>query len=296
MEYINKVSGKTKVIALIGNPIQHSISPQLHNIINQKLGVDLIYVPFKVNKSELANAVKGLKALNVLGFNITVPYKKEVMKYIDDNIRETFLLGAINTVKNIEGRFYGYNTDGEGFLRSFKEEQGHGFKGKNVLIMGAGGVARPIAVKIALEGAKKISIVNRTVTKAVEIAEVINDNIKNIATAYSFLDETFEKVFRESEIVINTTSVGMYPDVFESPLINVDYFGEGQIVYDVIYNPSKTKFLSDAENKGCKIINGFGMLFYQAIFAYEIWTGIKLNEDFIKEIFEEFLLLTSKIC
>jgi len=126
--------------------------------------------------------------------------------------------GAVNTVKKIDGRLYGYNTDAEGFLRSFKEEAGVGFKGKKVVLIGAGGVARAIAVKIASEDAEKISVVNRTVEKSVELAEVVNENIKEIVQVYNFEDKTFRMAFEESDIIINTTSVGMYPKTRETPL------------------------------------------------------------------------------
>lgn len=294
MKIVNTVTGRTNVVGIIGNPVAHSISPQLHNTISKLLGQDIIYVPFKVDKSDLEDAVKGLKALNILGFNVTLPYKRDIMKYIDDNIRETFLMGAINTVKNIDGRFYGYNTDAEGFLRAFKEEFDTGFKDKNITIIGAGGTARPIAVKAAIDGAKKISIVNRTVSKSIEIAEVVNENIKEIVQVYNFNDKTFDIALSESDVVINTTSLGMYPGVDLTPFEKKSYFRKGQLVFDVIYNPVETRFLREARESGCKTCNGLKMLFYQGIYAYEIWTGLKLQEDLLKEVYISFKKILSK--
>ncbi|MCX7710911.1 MAG: shikimate dehydrogenase [Clostridia bacterium] len=288
MEIDFKVTGKTKVMGIIGNPIEHSFSPMLHNSISKHLGIDTVYIPFKVEKNHLESAVHGLKALNVVGFNVTVPYKKDVMKFIDDNTKEALLMGAVNTVKNIEGRFYGYNTDAEGFSRSFKEETGTGFKEKKIFIIGSGGAARAITVKMAFEGAKKIYIVNRTASKAAELAEIINNNIDSVAESFGFDDKKAIKSFEASDIVVNTTSVGMHPEVDSSPIEENYQFSKGQIVYDVVYNPSKTKFMSDAEKTGCKTVNGLGMLFYQGINAYEIWTGIKLSEQFLKELFVDF--------
>ncbi len=288
----NRVTGSTKIIGLIGNPVKHTISPQLHNTISKKLGLDIIYLPFKVDQDKLEDAVKGLRAINVIGFNVTMPYKREIMKYIDDNIRETFLMGAINTVKNINGRFYGYNTDGEGFMRAFKQETNADFKNKKVTLIGAGGVARSIAVKIAQEGASKINIMNRTTEKASEIAEIVNGNIKEIVQVYNNQkDKSFNLAFSESEIIINTTSVGMHPDENKSPICD-DYFVKGQIVYDVIYNPKKTNLLINAENKGCITANGLSMLFYQGIYAYEILTGVKISEGILNELSEVFLTMT----
>lgn len=287
------VTGKTKLLGLIGNPVEHSISPQLHNSLSKLMGLDLVYVPLRVDKENLEVLVKALKAVDFVGFNVTIPYKRDIMKFIDDNTKEAILMGSVNTVKKLDGRLYGYNTDGEGFLRSFKEAAGVGFKGKKVVMIGAGGAARPIAVKIAMEGAEKISIVNRTTQKSVELAEVVNENIAEIVQVYNFEDKTLKLAFEESDIIINTSSVGMSPDVDKSPVANIDYFN-GQIVYDVVYNPAKTKFLSDAESRGCKAIGGIGMLFYQGINAYEIWTGVKFSEESLKEIYKSFVTILNK--
>ncbi|AEV68007.1 shikimate dehydrogenase [Acetivibrio clariflavus] len=284
------VTGKTKLLGLIGNPVEHSISPQLHNSLSKILGLDLIYVPLRVDKEDLETLVKALKATEFVGFNVTVPYKREIMKFLDGNTKEAILMGSVNTVKKIDGRLYGYNTDGEGFLRAFKEAAGTDFKGKKVVMLGAGGAARPIAVKIALEGAEKISLVNRTTQKSVELAEVVNENIAEIVQVYNFEDKTLKLAFEESDIIINTTSVGMSPDIDNSLISDTSYFN-GQIVYDIIYNPVKTKFLADAESRGCKIINGLGMLFYQGINAYEIWTGVKISEEILRDLYNSFITI-----
>lgn len=283
-----RVTGKTRLLGLVGNPVEHSISPELHNSLSTLLGLDLVYVPLKVEKKDLDTVVKALKSLDFVGFNVTIPYKRDIMKYIDDNTKEAILMGAVNTVKKIDGRLYGYNTDAEGFLRAFKEEAGVGFKGKKVVLIGAGGVARSIAVKLATEGVEKISLVNRTTEKSIELAEVVNENIEEVVQVYNFEDKTFRMAFEESDIIINTTSVGMLPNVEETPIKNSKYFNKNQIVYDVVYNPSKTRFISDAEKMGAKTINGLGMLFYQGINAYEIWTGVKFSEESLKFIFDSF--------
>lgn len=289
-----RVSGRTRVIGIIGNPVEHSISPMLHNTISNHLGVDVVYVPLKVEKENLEGAIKGIKALNIVGVNVTIPYKKDVMKYIDDNTREALLMGAVNTIKNIDGRLYGYNTDAEGFSRSFKEESGTNFKDKVIIMIGAGGVARALAVKIAIEGAKRIYILNRTLSKAEEVCSFVNNNVKNVAYPLELDSQFLKQIFVDSQMIINTTPVGMYPETNANPLEIQDVFQESHIVYDVIYNPVKTKFLEAAEKSGCKIINGLGMLFYQGISAYEIWTGFKLNDEIVKEIFKTFSNILNK--
>jgi len=288
IEIDKSITGKTKLIGLIGNPVEHSISPQLHNTISRHLGREMTYVPFRVEKDDLKDAVKGLKALNFTGFNVTVPFKKEVMKYIDENSKEALLMGAVNTVKNIRGKLYGYNTDGEGFSRAFKEATGTAFRDKKIALLGAGGAARAIAVKLSLEGADSIAVINRTVSRAEDLCELVNNNIRRVAKPYGWDDDTAESVFADSDIIINATSLGMHPDVENYPYVKPIKFRKDQIVYDIIYNPARTRFLQEAERHGCVAVNGLGMLFYQGIYAYEIWTGIKLKEDFLKELFLEF--------
>lgn len=291
MEISELVKGDTKVLALIGNPISHSISPRLHNTISAMLGKNLVYVPFCVEKNNLKEAIDGLKALNVVGFNVTSPYKKEVMKYIDDNSRTSFLMGAVNTVKNIDGRLYGYNTDADGFVRGAKLENDITFKGKRVTILGAGGAARAIAVKLANLKVAEINIINRSIENALSIQSIINDNIEDIVKIYTYKDKEFEDIVHNSHIIINATTVGMNSKAPQSLIKDEKILKKNQYVYDIIYSPSETMLLKMAKNRGCKTQNGLGMLFYQAIASYEIWTGYKFNDDEIKEIYKVFMKL-----
>ncbi len=284
----DRISGKTKVICLIGNPVEHSMSPLLHNTISRELGMDLAYTAFKVENNELCEAVKGLKALNVIGFNVTVPYKKEIMKFLDENSKNALLVGAVNTVKIMDGRLYGYNTDADGFLRSYKDETGEGLNLKNVVILGAGGASRAVAVKAAMDGAKEIHIINRTQSKAEEIAEVINNNLRKCAYSLSSENPEISELISTADVIINCTSLGMYPEIDKSPLAD-GLFNNRQVVCDIIYNPAKTKLLSDAEKAGAKIMNGMGMLFFQGISAYEIWTGVKISDDMLAELKTAFI-------
>lgn len=288
MKICEDVTGKTKLIGVIGNPIEHSISPQIHNTLSRHLGMDLIYIPMKTGKDQLGDAVKGLKAINFTGFNVTIPFKNDIMKYLDGCSEEAALIGAVNTVKNQDGAFYGYNTDAEGFSRSFKMETGTGFEGKTVVILGAGGASRAIAVKAAMEKASKIFILNRSLSNANEITELINRNFGcESASVLINTDESFG-ILKSSDIIINTTPIGMYPEVDASPVPEFKDYRENQIVYDVIYNPARTKFLEEASRKNCRTLNGFGMLIFQGILAYEIWTGIKVPDDVVCSLFEVF--------
>jgi shikimate dehydrogenase len=281
------ITGRTKLLGLIGNPIEHTISPQLHNTLSTMLGIDMVYIPFKVGKDSLEDAVKGFKACNLLGFNVTIPFKEEIIKYVDECTSEVKLMGCANTIKSTDGRLFAYNTDAEGFARSFEEETGTDFKDKNVLLLGAGGTARSLAIKIAAKGAKKLYLINRTIEKAYGIAELINRNICAVAEAASF-NEMAEGILEKSDIIVNTTPLGMHPNINGNPVGDTIKFNSRQIVYDVIYNPVKTKLIKQAEAFGCKTVNGLGMLFYQGILAYEIWMDIKLPQPVLKELFEEF--------
>ena len=288
------ILGTTKIIGLVGNPVGHSISPVLHNTLAQKYNLDIVYVPFLVNEDCFEDAIKGLRALNVEGFNVTVPYKTKIMQYMDRNTESVFLMGAVNTVKNIKGKFYGYNTDGEGFNRAFKEETKTDFKNKKVAILGAGGSARSIGVIVAQNDAEQVVFINRTLEKAEEIETLINQKIKKVAKSFDFGNENFKNALIESEIIINTTSMGMHPDIDDSPISDLECFNR-QVVYDVIYNPMSTKFLKDAKSRGCHICNGLGMLFYQGILAFEIWTGIEISDNCTYEMYKFFTEYTNKM-
>lgn len=282
---VSNITGKTKLLGVIGNPIEHSVSPLLHNTISRELGLDIIYVPFRVEPGDLENAIKGIRALNIAGFNVTIPYKRDILQLIDETDKNACLIGAVNTVKNMGGRLIGYNTDADGFARAFKEDTGSTFIDKKVALLGAGGAARALAVKIAAEGASDLFIINRTKEKADQIAQLVNREVNNIARSLVLNTENSREVFSECDIIINTIPVGMYPDVGKSPVDEKYKFRSGQIVYDAIYNPFKTLFLSKAEQNGCLAVNGLSWLFYQGVMAFEIWTGIKLDGELLKKIF-----------
>jgi shikimate dehydrogenase len=289
IEMVKNVTGKTRITGIIGNPLEHTISPQIHNTISYYMGVDLVYVPFKVEDKDLGSLISGLKAANITGVNVTVPYKNLIIKLLDYISDEASLMGAVNTVKFADGKLYGYNTDGEGFSRSFKSETGTGFNGKRIAIIGAGGAARAVAVRVATEGAKEVAIVNRTISRAEQLAGIINNNIVPVATPFELSVFLNKGLIKEYEVIINTTSAGMYPNIEQDPLGNQARFLKKQIVYDVIYNPPKTRLLMAAEKEGCKSVNGLGMLLYQAAGSYEIWTGKAVPDGLIDEIYKYFL-------
>lgn len=294
MRLDTRVGGKTTLTGLIGNPVEHTVSPVLHNSLFSIMGIDGVYVPIKVPRGKLEEAVCGLVACGFAGFNVTIPYKEQILQYLDEISEEAVLLGAANTIRISDGRLYGDNTDGEGFLRAFREQTGSGFEGKLVSILGAGGTARALAAKTAAAEAEKISIINRTPERAKELS----DNVNRILSEKGYGKKTVPlaldsqeavRALEDSDIIINTTSAGMYPNTADSPLKDDFSFRGGQIVYDVIYNPFRTKLLAQAERCGCKTANGTGMLFYQGVRAFEIWTGSKIPGAILQDLSGEFL-------
>jgi shikimate dehydrogenase len=280
-----QINGHTKILGVIGDPIEHSLSPRIHNTLCKHLDLNYVYVPFRVTPDHLQDAVKGFKAVGITGFNVTIPHKKNIIRYLDEVSKEALLMGAVNTVKNIDGRLYGYNTDGDGFVKSLKS-QGVYIKDKNIVMIGAGGSARGIAVKLAMEGARSIIILNRTLEKAQDISSMINNNIHNISQSDLFTNHNLICYAESCDILINTTPIGMYPDTNACPVEDLSFLNPGTVACDLIYNPEKTVFLSKAEEAGCKTVNGWGMLIFQAVSAFEIWTGVKVSGDLIKILHE----------
>jgi len=290
-----RVDGRTKLTGLIGNPVEHTVSPVIHNSLFSYLGINGVDLPLKTEATQLEAAVRGLAALGFTGFNVTIPYKEAICGLLDEADEEVKLLGTANTVRIRDGRLYGYNTDGTGFVTAFKKQTGTDFSGKKVCILGAGGTARTLAVKVVQEGAGRVCIINRTVSKA----EVTAGYINNRLSAGSGLREPVftlmpgteraREILNSFDIIINTTSVGMFPNTDASPVEDDVEFLSKPIVYDVIYNPAETRFLAAARQKGCRVFNGAGMLLWQGIRAFEIWMEISVPDDVLQDLSASFL-------
>lgn len=270
------INSKTSIYGIIGYPIGHSLSPLIHNYAFENLDFNSVYVSFDVNEEDLKDAIMGIKALGIKGLNVTVPHKESVIKYLDRISDEAKLIGAVNTIKNNSGSLEGYNTDVTGFMESLKEHNVD-VVGKNAVILGAGGAAKAVAVGLALLGVKSIYVCNRSIDKAKELSIHMgnNFNIKSLGISYNDLN-----MLDEIDILINATSVGMYPNVDVSP-IEEDVVAKAKFVYDIIYNPEKTLFLSYAEKYRIKYINGLDMLINQAIDSFKIWTGANFDKKII---------------
>ncbi|AOH55788.1 shikimate dehydrogenase [Peribacillus muralis] len=258
-----------KIYGVMGDPIAHSMSPDIHNDAFEKENIEAVYHHFHVTKEGLQDAVKGMKALGIEGFNITIPHKAAIIPFLDEVDELALAIGAVNTVVNKNGRFIGYNTDGKGFLKSLCDEISGDIKAKKTLVIGAGGAARAIYFTLVNEGVKQVDIANRTKERA---AELVSDcPYDKISKALSIIEA--EQSLSQYDLIIQTTSSGMSPETDHSPL-KLDQLKAGAIVSDIIYNPLQTKLLLEAFEKGAKTQNGLGMFINQAALAFEIWTDI----------------------
>ncbi len=257
------------LLGVMGDPIAHSKSPAMHNIALEAAALPGMYVPLHVKPEHLAEAVTGALALGFSGFNVTIPHKVAIMELLDELDESAVQCGAVNTVVIRDGRTKGYNTDGIGYVRSLKEETGE-LSGKIVTVLGAGGAARGIIYALLKEKVASVTVVNRTLSKADELLNLLNGSQTTLKSAT--YDE-LQACLPETDILINTTSVGMHPDVDATP-VEAALIPEGIIVSDLIYNPLETRLLREAKARGCKVVGGLGMFVYQGAYAFEYWTGV----------------------
>lgn len=273
------ITGSTNIVGLIGNPVEHSFSPQMHNAAFKALNLDYTYVAFDVKPADLKTAINGGKSLNIKGFNVTIPHKINVINYLNtlDDIAK--LIGAVNTIdfKNLKG----YNTDGIGAIKAIEEIDS--VKNKNIVIAGAGGASRAISFYLAKYGADKITILNRNIDKAKNLAnDILNSNlIEDIKTdSISQIND----YLNDSDILINTTPVGMSPNINDKPIASAENMHEDLIVFDAVYNPNETVLLKEAIKANAKPVYGIKMLLYQGAESFKIWTGQNPPIDVMEEI------------
>lgn len=278
-----QIDGRTKTCGLIGNPVEHTLSPLIHNTLSGLLGINLAYLPFQVQAQELENAVRGAYALGIEGLNVTVPHKERVLPYLVEVDGLAEKIGAVNTLVRCAGGYKGYNTDMPGLCRAMAGD-GVRVEGEQVLILGAGGVARAVAVMLA-EKAAQVYLLNRTVEKAAAIADEVNryagrQAVKALSLAdYSALPEG-------RFLAVQATNVGMYPDTDRAVIEDADFYRRVHTGYDLIYNPDKTKFMRLVENAGGRAYNGLKMLLYQGIIAYELWNQVSVSEKQAEEVYK----------
>ena len=290
MQTNNKFNHNTGIVGVIGHPIKHSFSPLMHNIAFELTGQNLIYLPFDVPPANLKDALKGMVALGIKGFNVTLPLKEKISPYLNTISEEASVIGAINTVVNENGKLNGYNTDVNGIIESlmpFKDE----ISGSTVSVIGAGGAARSVIYTLIRHfKAGEINIINRTGQKAESLKEYFMSKMhyENFRTFELFPPDLI-KVFKQSQLIINTTSVGMSPEVDDSPTMVEESFTSNQIVFDLIYNPIETKFLQLAKKSGARTVDGLKMFIEQGAKSFELWTGEQMPVEKIYHTLESYL-------
>lgn len=268
-----EITGTTQLICLLGSPVTHSVSPAMHNMAFSLLGLDYAYLAFEVGETQLAEAVKGLKLLNARGWNLTMPNKTKMCELVDELSPASQLMEAVNTVVSEDGVLKGYTTDGSGYMRMLRE-YGVDVIHKKMVLGGAGGAARAIAIQAALDGVAEIVIFNRSLDKAVKIADDINRHTGCIASAYSIADTAqLSKALESAALFTNATQIGMAPRSGQSVIEDKSLLHPGLVVSDIVYNPRETKLLKMAEEQGCKTVGGLGMLLWQGADAFKLWTG-----------------------
>jgi shikimate dehydrogenase len=273
-----------EIVAVFGQPVAGNPTQYMMEKAFAQVGLDWRYLTLEVAPADLADAIKGMRAMGFRGCNLTIPHKVEVIQYLDRTSEAAALMGAVNCVNRVGHELVGENTDGKGFVQSLREATNPAEK--NVAILGAGGAARAIAVEVALAGAAQITVVNRGETRGQELVDLINNRV-HVAARFVKWEGDYE-VPPETDIVINATSIGLGDAEARVPLA-VDTLESDMVVADVIFNPPETRLIRDAQQRGCATLDGLGMLVNQAVIAFRIWTGQDANAEVMRDALEEFL-------
>lgn len=279
---MNRVNGKTQILGIIGHPVGHSLSPAMQNAAISACGLNYIYVPFDVHPDSLANAVRGFVALGVSGFNVTIPHKTAIIPLLDALDESAEAAGAVNTVRRENGLLVGYNTDGDGLIRSLADDLGYTPGSGTVILIGAGGAARGALASFCRAGAERIVIVNRTREKADELSILLGRKFADTEILPLAAEDDFKPFLKEAALLVNTTSLGMNNE-------RIAYVPLGELpaeakIYDMVYAPPVTPLLREAAERGLACSNGLGMLAGQGELAFEIWTGVRPPPGLMKNV------------
>lgn len=279
------ITGKTKIIGVVGNPIEHSLSPPMHNNAYKQMNMDYVYVAFSVDNIE--KLIESAKTLNIIGLNITIPYKTQVIEYLDEIDETAKQINAVNTITFKNGIAKGYNTDGTGAVKSILKYTS--LKDKNVLVIGAGGASKAITFTLLNQEIKELNIANRSI----ENAQKLKDNLIK-QTGYENINchriKDVESIIEDMDIIINTTPIGMYPNTDVNPPITTDKISQKHTVMDIIYNPMETTLLKQAKENGATVIPGTHMLINQAVTAFELFTDKEPSYESLEEALLEQLM------
>jgi shikimate dehydrogenase len=266
--------GTTKLVGVIGCPVEHSLSPAMHNAAFAEFGLDWAYVAYRVEPDRVAEALGGMVALGMIGLNVTIPHKQAAAELMHELDPAAQALRSVNTVHNIGGRLKGYSTDGPGFVRSV-EETGATLPGKVATLIGAGGSARAVAHALIAAGVEALTVVARRPERAAELASAVSANTGHPVGSQDLNSDAARETVLASDLVIDSTSVGMHPNVDVPPVVPAEWLRPGQLVCDLTYNPRETCLLTAARTAGAEALDGTGMLIHQGALAFETWTGTR---------------------
>ncbi|MBF9015830.1 MULTISPECIES: shikimate dehydrogenase [unclassified Oceanispirochaeta] len=275
-------SYKSELVGVFGHPVAENPTIVMLEAAFKELNMDWRYLTIEVLPDDLKEAVAGMRAMQMKGINLTIPHKIEVMKYLDNIAPDAALIGAVNTVRKENGKLIGENTDGKGFLESLRKDAELDPAGKNYLIIGAGGAARAITVELALAGAKTITVTNRTASKGEELVNHLNTNTEVHAEFLPWEGSLAVPV--STDVLVNATSMGLYPAVDDKPELDYSSINKNMVVCDVIPNPPSTAFLKEAAEQGAETLDGLGMLAYQGALGFKMWTGFNAPVAIMKDV------------
>ncbi len=281
-----RVSASTKVYGIFGHPVEHSLSPVMHNSAFKALRLDCVYLAFDIQMRDLETAARAIKSLGIAGVNITIPHKESMTFFLDKMSPEATLTGAINTVKNENGKLTGYNTDVGGFLRAIKEDLGLNPKGLTVAVLGAGGASRAVVSALCMNEVSRVFVINRTFEKAKKLASEFKKSFKDVSIEAVSPEDSLEteNVLKISDLLVNATSAGM--EGIEQIEIPLEHLPMQSMVYDLVYKPRETTLLKRAKELGHKVSGGLSMLLYQGAESFEIWTGETAPVEVMKRVIE----------
>lgn len=281
------LDGKTELMGLIGYPLQHSLSPLMHNLTLKKMGLNCIYLALEIEEGKLPEIPSAIRTLNFRGLNVTIPYKEKIIPFLDELSPEAAACGAVNVIKNENGRLQGYNTDGRGFVEALRDE---GIDpGERALFIGAGGAARSVAFALAGLGVSHLDFLDLDFARARLLAEFITSRSPSFASASPMNSLEFRHLSRSASIIINCSPVGMFPDSGKSPVSKEELLESRAVLCDLIYNPLQSRFLSLGQDLGLKTMNGLGMFVQQGALTLEIVLGQKPPLDYMKEVVQNQL-------
>lgn len=282
-----------KLYGVYGYPVGHSLSPLFQNEAFKIANLNAVYFPFSVEPERLREAVEAVRALQMGGINVTIPHKQAVIPYLDRIKGDALLTGSVNTIVNRNGALIGYSTDGDGFLLSLQKEAGFEPADKEVIILGAGGASRAISFALARSKVRSLYLVNRNPERAALLRRDLLERLGFEVKVYDYSDPELKRLAAAADLVINTTPVGIFPEVDAVPPFPLEYCAAGRLVCDIIYRPLETKWLKRASELGLRTLGGLGMLIYQGILSFSLWTGITPSEEPLRAVLNKALAVST---